>query len=244
MWPFAKKQPRRAEARRSRVQAEPSFWERCAIAGGPATLLLGLAFVVLASAVALFGEFSWSQAGLSGPWKGLYCFAVVLVVLFVTAGMGVYLTRYRPRILSNHMRTVAVGVLLLLALMVGVLFGVLRWPVMLLLIPGLIVPIILTITYDQRIALGIGWFFATLLILTTTGAMRAGAGFAGLFSVFVVLITATTVAVFLLGEIRSRSKLIEVGIISGIASGVAVWVMALIVKYPNWQVWTLPTQQA
>ena len=31
MWPFAKKQPRRAEARRSRVQAQPPFWQRLAI---------------------------------------------------------------------------------------------------------------------------------------------------------------------------------------------------------------------
>ncbi len=231
MWPFAKKQPRRAEARRSRVQAQPPFWQRLAVPGGPATFLMGLAFTVLASAAVLFGQFGWGQPKLSGPWKGLYCFAVVLVVLFATGAMGVYLTRYKPRILSNHVRTAAVGILLLLALALGILFGTLRWPVMLLLIPGLIVPIILTITYDQRIALGLSWFFAILLILTTTGALRAGASFAGLFSVFVVLVTATTVAVFLLGDIRSRSKLIEVGIVTGIAAAVAVWVMGLIIKY-------------
>ena len=233
MWPFAKKQPRRAEARRSRVQAEPPFWQRLAIPGGSATFLMGLAFAVLASAAVLVGEFSRSQPQLTGPWKGLYFFALVLVVVFATAAMGVYLAHYKPRILSNHTRTAAVGVLLLVALVVGILFGTLHLPAMLLLIPGLIVPIILTITYNQRIALGLGWFFAVLLILTTTGALRAEADFADLFSVFVVLVTATTVAVFLLGEIRSRSKLIEVGIITGIAAAVAVWLMGLIIKYPQ-----------
>lgn len=230
MWPFAKKQPRRAEARRLRVQAEPTFWQRLAIPGGPVTLLTGVAFAVLASTVVLVGEFSRNQPQLTGPWKGLYCFALVLVVVFATAAMGVYLACYKPRILINHTRSAAVGVLLLLALALGILFGALQRP-MLLLIPGLIVPIILTIIYNQRIALGIGWFFAIMLILTTTRALRAEPNFAGLFSVFVVLVTAITVAVFLLGEIRSRSKLIEVGIITGIAAAVAVWVTGLIIKY-------------
>ncbi len=231
MWPFAKKQPRRVEARRLRVKAEPPFWERLAIPGGPVTFLLGIAFAILASLIVLFVEFSRSEPQISGPWKGLYCFAEVLMVLFVTGAMGVYLNRYTPRVLSNHMRTIAVGALLLLALAVGQLFGTLGWPVMLLLIPGLVVPIILTITYDQRIALGLGWFIAILLILTTTRTLRAEPDFPGLFYVFVVLTSATTVAVFLLRDIRSRSKLIEVGIITGIAGGIGVWVMGLIIKY-------------
>ena len=231
MWPFAKKQPRRAEARRSRVQAEPPLWQRLAIPGGPATLLLGVAFAALASVAVLFGQFSWGQPEMTGPWKGLYCLAVVLLIFFITGAMGVYLTCYKPRILSNHIRTASVAVLLLLALAAGILVGMLHWPVMLLLIPGLIVPIILTITYDQRIALGLSWFFAILLILTTTRALRVDADFAGLFSVFVVLTTATTVAVFSLIDIRSRSKLIEVGIVTGVAAAAAVWLMGLIVKY-------------
>ena len=231
MRPFSKQQPRRAEARRLRVQAELPFWERLAIPGGTVTLLLGIAFAFLAALIVLSVEFSWTGPRIGGPWKGLYCFAEVLVVLFVTGAMGVYLNRYKPRVLSNHMRTVAVGTLLLLALAVGQLFGLLGWPVMLLLIPGLMVPIILTITYDQRVALGLGWFSAILLVLTTTQTLRAEPGFPGLFSVFVVLMTATTVAVFLLREIRSRSKLIEVGIVTGIASGLAVWAMGLIIKY-------------
>lgn len=231
MWPFAKQQARRAEARRLRVQAELPFLERLAIPGGPVTLLLGIAFATLASSIVLFVEFGWSEPPISGPWKGFYCFAEVLMVVFVTGAMGVYLNRYKPRVLSNHARTIAVGALILLALAVGQLFGMLGWPIMLLLIPGLMVPIILTITYDQRIALGLGWFVATLLILTTTRTLRADPDFPGLFSVFVVLMTAITVAVFLLRDIRSRSKLIEVGIISGIASAMGVWVMGLIIKY-------------
>ncbi len=194
-------------------------------------MLIGLAFAALASAAVLFGQLSGPQPELTGPWKGLYCIAVILMVFFIVGAMGVYLARYQQRILSNHMRTAAVGALLLLALAVGILFGMFHWPVMLLLIPGLIVPIILTITYDQRIALEMGYFFAILLILTTTRALRAEPDFAGLFSVFVVLTTAITVAVFSLGDIRSRSKLIEVGIVTGITAGMAVWVMGLIVKY-------------
>ena len=228
MWPFGKKQPRRAEAHRTKVQARPSFWQRLDLPGGTATVLIGLAFAVVAAIILLFGEFSDNQPALAEPWRGLYRFAVVLVVLIVATAMGKYLASYQPRALSNHARTVSVAVLLLLALAVGRLFSLLNWPVMLLLIPALFVPVILTITYNQRIALGMGGFFTILMMLTTTRAQWGELGSAGLFSVFFVVVTAMTVAVFSLKEIRSRSKIIEVGIVTGISAGLAVWLMGLI----------------
>ncbi|NIA06355.1 MAG: HDIG domain-containing protein [Actinobacteria bacterium] len=229
MWPFAKKQPRRAEAHRTRVQARPSFWQRLAVPGGVATILIGLGFAVVAAIILLFGEFGdTQQRSLVEPWRELYRFAVVLVVLAITAAMGKYLASYQSRVLRNHTRTVSVAVLLLLALAVGRLFSLLNWPVMLLLIPALFVPVILTITYNQRMALGVGGFFAILMMLTTTRAQRGALESTGLFSVFLVVIAAMTVAVFSLREIRSRSKIIEVGIVTGISAGLAVWVMGLV----------------
>ena len=229
MWPFGKKkQPRRAEAHRTKVQARPSLWQRLNVPGGAATVLLGLGFAVVAAIILLFGEFGEGAKALAEPWRGLYRFGMVLAVLAITAAMGKYLASYQPRVLSNHTRTVSVGVLLLLALAVGRLFGLLNWPVMLLLIPALFVPIILTITYKQRMALGIGGFLAVLLMLSTTRAQREALETAGLFSVLFVVIVAITVAVFSLREIRSRSKIIEVGIVTGVSAGLAVWLMGLI----------------
>ena len=228
MWPFGKKQPRRAEAHRTRVQARPSFWQRLAVPGGTATVLIGLAFAAVAAIILLFSEFAYNQQALAEPWRGLYHFAMVLVVLAVTTAMGKYLASYQPRVLRNHARTISVAVLLLLALAAGRLFSLLNWPIMLLLIPALFVPVILTITYNQRVALGIGGFFAILMMLTTTRAQREPLSLPDLFSVFFVVVAAMTVAVFLLREIRSRSKIIEVGIVTGVAAGLGVWLMGLI----------------
>jgi putative nucleotidyltransferase with HDIG domain len=228
MWPFGKKQPRRAEAHRTKVQARPSVWQRLDLPGGLATVLIGLAFAAVAAIILLFGEFGDGHKALAEPWRGLYRFAVVLVVLVVTIAMGKYLASYQPRSLSNHTRTVSVAILLVLALTVGRLFSLLNWPVMLLLIPALFVPIILTITYNQRMALGIGGFFAILMMLSITRLQRESLELAGLFSVFFVVVAAMTVAVFSLREIRSRSKIIEVGIVTGVAAGLAVWLMGLI----------------
>ena len=248
MWPFGKKQLRRAEAHRSRVQARPSFLQRLAVPGGPTTILIGLGFAVLAAVIMLFGEFSGSQQALAEPWGGLYRLAIILVVMFVTGTIGVYLASCQPRVLSNHARTVSVVVLLLLALAVGRLFGLLgarhSWLVMLLLIPALFVPIILTITYNQRMALGIGALFAILMVLTTTRTQRMDAELPRLFSLFFVLLTAMTVAVFSLKEIRSRSKIIEVGIVTGVTAGLAVWVIGLIIYWSRLSAQQSPYQIA
>lgn len=232
MWPFSKKkQPRRAEAHRTKVQARPSFWQRLNVPGGAVTVLVGVGFVVVAGITLLFGEFGGIEQTLAEPWRGLYRAAMMLVALAVTLSMGKYLASYQPRVLSNHTRTISVGVLLLLALAVGRLFSLLNWPVMLLLIPALFVPIILTITYNQRMALGIGGFLAVLIMLTTTRLQRESLELAGLFSVFFVVVVAMVVAVFSLREIRSRSKIIEVGIVTGVSAGLAVWLMGLIVYW-------------
>ena len=231
MWPFEKKELRRAGARRSKAQAQPSILERFVVPGGVATLLLGLAVAVLAGVVLLFGEFGDAQPNLVEPWRGLYSLAIAVAVVFVTGAIGVYLAHYRPRALSNHTRTTAVAALLLLALAVGRILCLLDLPIMLLLVPALVVPIIITITYDQRIALGVGGFFAILLMLATTRSQLEDLRLAGLFSVFFVLITAITFAVFLLREIRSRSKLIEVGIVTGLAGGIAVWTISLLSRH-------------
>ena len=231
MWPFEKKELRRAGARRAKAQAHPSFFERMVVPGGLTTLLLGMAFAVVAVVILLFGEFSGGQAGLSEPWRGLYRAAVAVSVVFLAGAIGVYLAHYCPRALSNHTRTTAVAALILLALAVGRVFSLLDLPIMLLLIPGLVVPIIITITYNQRIGLGIGGFFAMLLMLSTTRWQLEELKLAGLFSVFFVLITCITFTVFLLKEIRSRSKIIEVGIVTGLAGGLAVWATALVSRY-------------
>jgi hypothetical protein len=73
--------------------------------------------------------------------------------------------------------------------------------------PTILVAIILTIAYDQRFAIGVGSLQAVLV----TAALNESMGF------FLILLVGMLVACFLLDDIRTRSKLIEVGGAAAIA---------------------------
>src|SRR5205085_2073718 len=70
---------------------------------------------------------------------------------------------------------------------------------------------LLTITYDQRLALAVSGGLAILATLASRGD----------FGLFVTLISASGVAIFLLKEIRTRSKLIVVGVAAALAAFIA-----------------------
>jgi putative nucleotidyltransferase with HDIG domain len=73
--------------------------------------------------------------------------------------------------------------------------------------PTVLVALILTIAYDQRFAMGI----ATMHAVLVTIALGQGLGF------FVILFTGVMTACYLLDDIRTRSKLVEVGGLTGLA---------------------------
>jgi putative nucleotidyltransferase with HDIG domain len=133
----------------------------------------------------------WGQrAGLAG------------IVLLMTVAVCAYVARYQQRIVRNHARAVAIAVLLLSMLLLAQLaalgsssiyfFGI---------APTILVATILAIAYDQRFALGLATFHAVLVILALNVDLS-----------FMTIIEAGVVTCcFLLDDLRTRSKLIEVG---------------------------------
>lgn len=131
-----------------------------------------------------------SRAGLIG---------IVLAITIVLAG---YTRQYHPRIVRNHARAIAIIVLMLSMLLLAQLAGIGTGPLYVFgIAPTILVAMIMAIAYDQRFAIGIGVIHAVLV----TVALDQGIGF------FIILFAGVLTCCFLLDDIRSRSKLIEVG---------------------------------
>jgi len=130
------------------------------------------------------------------------------VTLLLTIALAAYTAHFQPKVVTNHARAIAIAALLLSMLVVAQVAGLGTGQIYLLAIaPTLLVAMILSIAYDQRFAVGITSIQA---ILVTIGLdQRIG---------FLVIVWIGLVfTCFLLNDIRSRSKLIEVGGVSAIA---------------------------
>jgi putative nucleotidyltransferase with HDIG domain len=142
----------------------------------------------------------------NAQWKGKLGLAGVTLLL--TIALAAYTAHYQPRVISNHARGAAIAALLLSMLLLAQLAGIGSGPIYLFAVaPTLLVGIILSIAYDQRFALAL----ASVHGLLVTIGLDQRVGF--LLIMWVGLIC----AVFLLNDIRSRSKLVEVGGLAAIA---------------------------
>jgi putative nucleotidyltransferase with HDIG domain len=134
------------------------------------------------------------------------------VALLVTVAMSLYVARYQPRLLKNHARAVALAALLLSMLLLAQLAAIGTGSLYMLgVAPTILVAVILAVVYDQRFAQGI----ATIHALLTTAALDQTIGF------FFILWVGVLTCCYLLNEVRSRSKLIEVGGMTALAMAAA-----------------------
>ncbi len=130
------------------------------------------------------------------------------LVLLVTLAMGAYMVFYQPRTVQNPMRAFALAALLASMLLVAQLAGIGTVPLLVFgVAPTILVTMILTIAYDHRFAMGIGSLHAVLV----SAALDQGVGF---FLIIWLGVMATT---FLLDEVRTRGKLVEVGAVAALA---------------------------
>jgi len=137
------------------------------------------------------------------PVAGTAC-----LTLIVTIVLAAYITQFQPRVVKNHMRALAIAALLLSMLLLAQLAGIGNGPIYLLgIAPTLLVGMILTIAYEQRFAIGV----ASMHGILVTVALSQGVTF------FVILWVGVLTASFLLDDIRTRSKLIEVGGVTALA---------------------------
>jgi len=137
-----------------------------------------------------------------GPARWAQRVGLAGLVLLLTIVAGAYVARYQPRVVRNHARAAAIAVLLLSMLLLAQLaalgsstiyfFGV---------APTILVAMILAIAYDQRFALGMATFHAVLVTLALGGDV----------SFLLILEAGVVTCCFLMDDLRTRSKLIEVG---------------------------------
>jgi putative nucleotidyltransferase with HDIG domain len=157
----------------------------------------------------------WRVAGLAG------------VTLLLTIVLVMYTVHFQPKVVRNHARALAVAGLLLSMLLLAELAGMGTGPLHLLgVAPTLLVGMTLALAYDQRFALGIASVHAMLVTI----GLDERVGF------LVVIWIGLICACFLLTDVRSRSKLIEVGGIAAVAMMVATAAWGLIAMDPWWYI--------
>ncbi|MEM6458930.1 MAG: HDIG domain-containing metalloprotein [Planctomycetota bacterium] len=155
--------------------------------------------------------------------------------LMVLLGLGVwaYVFAYNRQIRRNPMRGLALTGMLLLCQGIAVaLTGV--WPQIALgavAFATLLGAVIFAIVYDQRFALAMGLAVTALIVVSLRLPMTAA----------IVMMAGVVVAVAQLDEVRSRSKLVSVGLWSGLAMGLATAVGGLAERsFDLPSIWNVP----
>ncbi|HEY8665608.1 MAG TPA: HDIG domain-containing metalloprotein [Tepidisphaeraceae bacterium] len=137
------------------------------------------------------------------PWERVKTtVGVAGIVILVTMILCGYISNNQVRIVRNHARGIALAVLLLAMLLLAQLSAIGTGPMFVFgIAPTIIVSMIIAIAYDRRFAMGI----ATMHAILVTFALNQTVGF------FLILFIGVFTCCLLLDEIRTRSKLIEVG---------------------------------
>ncbi len=160
------------------------------------------------------------EAGTTMTAKVARTAAVVVLVLAMYCLCGYYVARTKRRPLDDLKRFCLLQAIVILAVGIGVWLS--RDPWRAELIPLLLLGITVTIAFGQRLALVISLAVALIVALATGGHLGE----------FVLLLGGTTTAVLLCGRVRSRSKLIKVGLLAGGVSLVLTLVAGILDQQP------------
>ena len=136
----------------------------------------------------------------------------LLALLLVLAGAtGLYIAKYRPDLMHSRAQRLAFGLLTLAVAGVARMFVVMAVPAFLAPVP--LAVMVLCLVYDQRLGFGMAAVYALL------------AGVAGEAQSidFAVLMLGGMTAALLTGNVRTRTTLLKVGLVSGCAQ----WIAAL-----------------
>jgi hypothetical protein len=151
---------------------------------------------------------------------------IAATIISVTIGlaMAIYIYHYHYRIIKNHTRGVALaglfGALLIAARFCSLAFFPDRvYPAI---ACAITCAIILIIAYDQRFALGMSVLFGALICFAVDYETD--------FSLFLTMTAGIMTCCFLLKEIRTRIKLLEVGVFAGAAVFIVCFATGLFEK--------------
>ncbi len=147
--------------------------------------------------------------------KYLSQLGVALVLLLVIGGLALYVAQFQPRVFHKPARTVGLCSLLLLMVAFSRLLerasG--QWNAPSEFSVGFVViaAALLTIAYNQRFALGACFALSMLAMLAVRGE----------FGLLLTMLVAMSITVFMLREVRTRSKLVVVGTVAAAGAFVA-----------------------
>ncbi len=158
------------------------------------------------------------------PWtRWLRIGGRALALLLLSALLVTYVARQQPQVVRDHWRGFVLAALLLMMLALAKVMAVsLGWNWHVVVLPVLMTAVILTIAYEQRFAFVLGAILAVLVVFQ----LRAG------LALLLVLLSAMLAVVFLLHEIRRRSRLIEISAMAGVLALAAVWAGGLASAVP------------
>lgn len=202
---------KKINARRQRVRdnmASERFVRLAAFVNSPYPKALLILSVFIISVVGLLGldlqPDSTPVLGLSSflPWPQLLSLLAIIGVISI--GMALYMHHYEPRILRRGSRMGALAVLFWLLLATAQMSSMSAHKQYVGVGSAVACAIILTIAYNQRFAIGMAMFYSLL-------AAFAGARVATV-DVLLLMTVGSLSCCFLLREIRTRKKLIEVSI--------------------------------
>ncbi len=135
------------------------------------------------------------------------------VALGAVLALVIYTLRYRPQIGRRFRATAEMALLILAAVAVSRWLATSglsspdRWAI----VPVWLVGSIVAIAVEQRYAVGVTFATALLAVL----ALGVGVTQVNIFGIYLLMVGTTLVAVAMLGDIRTRTKLAAVGIVAG-----------------------------
>jgi putative nucleotidyltransferase with HDIG domain len=139
--------------------------------------------------------------------------------LVLSVGLWIYLVAYNDRIARNPMRGLAITALMIFCQLLAVTLTDLgpKYTYFAATLPTIMAAMILAIAYDRRMALAIGAIHAVIVVASLD--LTTGFG--------ICLLAGVGVAVCQLDEVRTRSKLLEVGAWTAMAMGFAAVIVGL-----------------
>lgn len=204
----------------ARVQAEPRTYPAGTVIYRRGETLTQDAYALLLAEIRHFtGEASALRVWL--PRIG-----ALLTAGLLTAGLGMYVSVFCPRVIRNSTRASILALLLALALGVSALIATRDAGLMILAAtaPVVFVAGVVMLAYDQRMALAAGVAQAALTCL----ALRQGVG------VLAVALVGVGVATWQLRELRQRNALVRAGLLTALALGVASLTRSLLERPLVW----------
>ncbi|MBN1846562.1 MAG: HDIG domain-containing protein [Sedimentisphaerales bacterium] len=220
-----KRKSKRVDVRPAMEGQQAARRERFYASGAPLSLAM-LGLFILASSLLMIcqGRQTFGQLW-QGHWPVYRSLLLMLGLMGVlSTALALYISAFQPRIIKNHLRG---GVLLATLFILIVLIqigGMYHWSAYLIVVPVLVLAIMMTIAYSQRVALGIGSFLLLIGVLLVYGHPAQSE-----HAMAVLLSAGSAMGIAILGlkEIRTRTKVIAVCGQAALIAGVMIWLVGL-----------------